>query len=110
MKSLNDVTTILHMLQYLKDKVPPQQWDETPLPVIAAPRWWMRQLAVEFCGDHMDDEHEIEPSRIHGCEIVCQDELDAPVMIDHDGRVYPIARGWAASTAGLQPNAPSAIQ
>lgn len=103
--AIHDVATMLHMLQYLKEKVPPHQWADTPLPVLAAPRSWLQQL-----GQELGVADDAEPDTVHGCSVVCMDELDAPALIDHDGKVYPIPRGWATQADGPQPRGPLIIQ
>lgn len=108
MTPLHDLATIAHMLQFLKEKISPSQWSETPLPVIAAPRTWMLELARSMGATYEDAD--AVPDTIHGCSVVEKNELERPVLIDHDGKVYPIQIGWAATAEGPQPPAPVTVQ
>ena len=85
MHAIYTVAAIAEALQVLKARVPPEQWSETPLPVIAAPGWWMRQIAEQF-GAGADE----LPTMIHDCPVVQQDELAGPVLVDHDGAIYRV--------------------
>lgn len=108
MTPLHDIGTIQHMLQFLKEKISPEKWSETPLPVIAAPRSWMLEVA-QAMGARFEDADAV-PDMIHGCKVVEKNELARPILIDHDGRVYPIQQGWAATAEGPQPPAPVTVQ
>lgn len=105
MTPINDIATIQHMLLILKDRLDPTLWDETPLPVIAAPSDWLEEVARSL-GAFDEDGSLLVPETIHGCSVVRRDELTEAVLIDHDGRVYPIRAGWAATA---EPMAPSTI-
>lgn len=83
------IANVQHALQALKEKIPPDQWGDTPLPVIAAPGWWMEELRQE-----MGVAPGFEPGEIHGCHVTRQDNVQEPVLIDHDGKVYPILPQW----------------
>jgi len=83
------IANVQHALQALKEKIPPDQWSETPLPVIAAPGWWMEEVRKE-----LGVEVGFEPGEIHGCHVTRQDNINEPVLIDHDGKVYPILPAW----------------
>ncbi len=83
------IANVQHSLQALKELIPPEKWGETPLPVIAAPGWWMEDLRAE-----MGVEEGFEPGEIHGCTVLRKDELTEPMLIDHDGKMYPILPKW----------------
>lgn len=79
---------ILHTVQALKDEVPPNEWSETPLPVIAAPSWWIAEaLAVAGANDG-----KIET--IHECPVIQNDDIAEPVLVAHDGRTFPVLPAW----------------
>ena len=88
------IANVQHALQALKEKIPPDQWGETPLPVIAAPGWWMEEVRQE-----MGVAPGFEPGEIHGCHVTRQDSVPEPVLIDHDGKVYPILPAWLRAKA-----------
>lgn len=88
--TLYTIANVQHSLMALKEKIPPHKWAETPLPVIAAPSWWFKQVAEEL--GVADDDIELES--IHGCSVVRKDELPEPCLIDHDGKVYPLQPAW----------------
>lgn len=83
------IANVQHSLQALKELIPPEKWCETPLPVIAAPVWWMEELRKE-----MNVEEGFEPGEIHGCAVIRSDEVTEPWLIDHDGKRYPILPKW----------------
>lgn len=89
MSSVYAIANVSHALQALKEKIPPDQWGETPLPVIAAPGWWMEEIRQEL-GVAVG----FEPGEIHGCHVTRQDNINEPCLIDHDGKVYPILPQW----------------
>jgi hypothetical protein len=93
------IANVQHSLQALKELIPSNKWDETPLPVIAAPGWWMEELRTE-----LGVEPGFEPESIHGCTVIRNDEVTEPWLIDHDGKRYPILPKWqrakAADTEG----------
>jgi hypothetical protein len=92
------IANVLHSLQALKERVPPNEWSHTPLPVVAAPAWWLEEVRAEL-GAPADT----VPCEIHGCSVIQRDELQDPVLIDHDGKIYPILPAWAkASEAAKQ--------
>ena len=88
-RTVYTVANVLHSLMILKEKIPPTQWVDTPLPVIAGPGWWLEEVRQE-----MGVKEGFEPGEIHGCSIVRNDELKEPCLIDHDGKVYPIFPQW----------------
>lgn len=100
MHKLYTVAAVGEALQVLKARIPPSQWSDTLLPVIAAPGWWMADVAREFGAAEGD-----VPHQIHGCPVVRQDDLQAPVLVDHDGSVYRIE-----SSPALQAPAPDTPQ
>ena len=83
------IANVQHALQALKEKIEPHLWAETPLPVIAAPGWWMEEIRKE-----MNVEEGFEPGEIHGCTVLRKDELNEPFLIDHDGKMYPVLPQW----------------
>jgi hypothetical protein len=89
MSTVFAIANVLHSLQALKETVPPNEWSETPLPVIAAPGWWMRQVSEEL-GQPAD----MEPAQVHGCSVVRNDDIAEPVLVAHDGKHYPVLPAW----------------
>lgn len=85
MSQVVTIAIIAERLQQLKARISPDKWADTPLPVIAAPKWWLDAIVKEFGGEEGD-----EPGQIHGCSVVRRDTLDEPVLIDHDGKTYKI--------------------
>lgn len=83
------VANVQHALQALKEQIPPEKWSETPLPVIAAPGWWLEEIRKEN-----NVEEGFEPGEIHGCHVTRQDHLTEPMLIDHDGKMYPVLPQW----------------
>jgi hypothetical protein len=99
MTTVYAIHNVQHALQALKELIAPDRWADTPLPVIAAPGWWMEELRKE-----MNVDEGFEPGEIHGCTVLRKDELTEPMLIDHDGKMYPILPKWqrakAADTEG----------
>lgn len=95
MSTVYAVANVLHSLQVLKEKIPPNQWCDTPLPVIAAPSWWLEEVRRDL---GVAPGH--EPAEIHGCSVVRADELAEPALIDHDGKTYPILPKWTQAAQG----------
>ena len=83
------IANVQHALQALKEKIEPHKWSETPLPVIAAPGWWLEEVRKE-----LGVEAGFEPGEIHGCHVTRVDTISEPCLIDHDGKVYPILPQW----------------
>lgn len=83
------IANVQHALQALKEQIPPEKWSETPLPVILAPSWWMEDLRNE-----MNVEEDFEPGEIHGCHVTRNDDVTEPMLLDHDGKIYPILPKW----------------
>lgn len=83
------IANVQHALQALKEKIDPTKWAETPLPVIAAPGWWLEDVRKE-----LGVESGFEPGEIHGCHVTRVDTLTEPMLLDHDGRLYPILPAW----------------
>lgn len=94
MSAVHAIANVQVALTILKEKIAPWLWCETPLPVIAAPKWWLDEVAVE-----LGVEEGLEPASIHGCDIVRNDKISEPVLIDHDGTTYPIIPSWARAKA-----------
>lgn len=92
--SVYSITNIGLALQVLKEKIAPELWSETALPVIAAPAWWMEQIRVE-----LGAAEGMEPDMIHNCKVIRNDDIDQPVLVDHDGKVYPIIPAWQRAKA-----------
>lgn len=90
------IANVQHALMALKEQIPPTEWSETPLPVIAAPGWWLEEVRKE-----MNVEEGFEPGEIHGCHVTRNDDIKEPVLVDHDGRTYAILPQWlrASSTS-----------
>ncbi len=93
-RTVYTIANVLHSLMILKEKIPSKEWGETPLPIIAAPGWWMNEVREE-----LGVEEGFEPGQIHGCAIVRNDDIDEPCLIDHDGKVYPIVPQWMRAPA-----------
>jgi hypothetical protein len=83
------IANVQHALQALKEKIEPHLWAETPLPVIVAPGWWMEEIRKE-----MNIEEGFEPGEIHGCHVTRNDNLTEPMLLDHDGKLYPVLPQW----------------
>lgn len=92
------IANVQHSLMALKEMIPPEKWSETPLPVIAAPSWWLDEVRKDMS---LADGTIAE---IHGCAVICNDVLTEPKLIDHDGKIYSILPQWqrakAADTEG----------
>ena len=93
------IANVAHALQVLKEQIPPHKWAETPLPVIAAPGWWLEEIRKE-----MGVEEGFEPGEIHGCHVTRMDTVNEPFLIDHDGKRYAILPKWmrASQTADTE--------
>lgn len=89
MSTVFAIGNVQHALQALKELIAPEKWSETPLPVIAAPGWWLEEVRKE-----MNVEEGFEPGEIHGCHVTRMDELDEPMLIDHDGKFYSVLPQW----------------
>lgn len=85
------IAAIQVAIHQLKDTISPELWEDTALPVVAAPGSWLRQVAIE----HGQPEGDI-PQYIHDCPVVQDDALDHPVLIAHDEKVYRIPEMPAA--------------
>ena len=83
------IANIQHILQALKDRIPPDQWSSTPLPVIAAPSWWIDEVRSD-----MGVDAGCEIGSIHDCSVIRTDDVTEPRLIDHDGKRYPILPKW----------------
>lgn len=83
------IANVQHALQALKEKIPAHQWSDTPLPVIAAPSWWLEEARQEL---GVAAGHEV--AEIHGCTVTRMDTISEPLLVDHDGKVYPILPAW----------------
>jgi len=97
------IANVQHALQALKEKIAPNEWCETPLPVIVAPSWWMEDVRKE-----MGVEAGFEPGEIHGCHVSRLDTVTEPFLVDHDGKMYPILPQWMrAKQAAKEDGEPS---
>ena len=94
MSAIFAIHNVQHALQALKEQIPPEKWGETPLPVIVAPSWFMEQVRTELGGDP-----DLEVAEIHGCSVVRNDEMTEPMLLDHDGKMYPVMPAWARAKA-----------
>jgi len=94
MSTVFAIHNVQHALQALKEQIPPNKWDETPLPVIVAPGWWMEDVRKELGG-----EPGLEVAEVHGCAVMRKDEMTEPMLLDHDGKLYPILPQWARAKA-----------
>jgi hypothetical protein len=83
------IANVQHALQALKGKIPPNEWSDTPLPVIVAPSWWLEDVREE-----LGVEAGFEPGEIHGCHVTRNDHVTEPMLLDHDGKLYPILPAW----------------
>lgn len=89
MSNAHAVFNVGAALQILKEQIDPEKWSETPLPIIAAPKWWLDELCEELGANEG-----MEPDMIHNCKVVRNDELEEPKLIDHDGKMYSILPQW----------------
>lgn len=91
------IANVQHALMALKEKIDPEKWSETPLPVIVAPGSWLEEVRKE-----MNVEEGFEPGEIHGCHVTRNDNVTEPYLLDHDGKMYPLLPAWlrAANTEG----------
>ena len=87
--ALYSIANVQHALMALKEKIDPEKWSETPLPVIVAPSWWLEEVRKE-----MNVEEGFEPGEIHGCHVTRNDNLPEPMLLDHDGRMYSVLPKW----------------
>ncbi len=94
------IANVGHALMALKEKISPDKWGDTPLPVIAAPGWF-----IDAVGKELGAEPGLVVDSIHGCSVLRQDELNEPVLIDHDGKAFPILPAWmrAKKSAETEP-------
>lgn len=83
------IANVQHSLQALKELISPERWSETPLPVIVAPGWWMEEVRKE-----LGMQEGYEPDSIHGCYVTRNDNANEPMLVDHDGKTYPILPKW----------------
>jgi hypothetical protein len=87
------IGNIQHSLQALKEMIPPEKWSETPLPVIAAPGWWLDEVRKDMS---LADGTIAE---IHGCAVTQVDALTEPKLIDWNGKTYSILPQWQRAKA-----------
>lgn len=83
------LANIQHSLQALKELIPPGQWSSTPLPVIAAPGWWISDLCAE-----MGVDAGCEVASVYECAVIRSEDVTEPWLIDHDGKKYPVLPKW----------------
>src|SRR3954468_11154571 len=83
---ITQIAAIQVALHHFKDQIPPDQWDSTPLPVIAAPRAWMEELSQA-----LGQEPGVVPEAIHNCAVLENNGIDEPALITHDGRAYKLS-------------------
>lgn len=89
MSTVFAIANVHHALQALKEQIAPEKWCETPLPVIAAPGWFLEEIRKE-----MNVEEGFEPGEIHGCHVTRNDNLAEPMLVDHDGKMYSVLPKW----------------
>lgn len=94
MSTIYAIANVQHSLQALKEMIAPEKWGDTQLPIIAAPGWWMEEVRTEMS---IDPGYEV--GEIHGCTVLRKDELTEPMLIDHDGKMYPILPQWQRAKA-----------
>jgi len=87
--SIYAIANVQHALQALKEKIPAAQWSDTPLPIIAAPSWWLEEMRVE-----LGLAEGTRVGEIHACSVTKVETISEPCLIDHDGKVYPILPQW----------------
>ena len=83
---ITQVAAIQVALHHFKEQIPPDQWDTTPLPIIAAPRAWMEELSQS-----LGQEPGMVPETIHGCSVVQHDGIGEPALVTHDGKAYKLS-------------------
>jgi hypothetical protein len=93
MSTTHAIANVQHSLMTLKEMIPPEKWSETPLPVIAAPAWWLDEVRKDM---GLADGTIAE---IHGCAVTQVDALTEPKLIDHDGKTYSILPQWQRAKA-----------
>lgn len=101
MSTTHNISAVLVTLQVLKENIPPNEWNKTPLPVIAAPKTWMDLVARE----HGQNPEDVTLDEIHGCKLIRRDDLAEPILIDHDGRTYPVLLPWQRKPAAVEGSA-----
>ena len=89
MSTPDTVSNILITLQALQETVPPSEWADTPLPVIAGPASWMEEVRRD-----LGVEPGVVLDSIHGCPVLENNALTEPTLITHDGKMYPALPGW----------------
>lgn len=73
-------------LQLFKDQIPHDQWEDTPLPIIAAPGAWLEEVHAFADGQPGD-----VVAELYGCKVAREDSLTEPVLIKHDGKTYKVS-------------------
>lgn len=73
-------------LQLFKDQIPQAEWENTNLPIIAAPRAWLDDVAK-----FMQWEPGQTPGEMYNCQVVEEPNVEEPVLIRHDGKIYKIS-------------------
>ena len=83
------IANVQHSLMALKEKIAPDQWGDTPLPVIVGPSWWMADVANELGAPPGT-----ELAEIHSCSVIRNDDMTEPMLLDYDGKLYPLLPQW----------------
>ncbi len=89
MSTVYTIGNIQHSLMALKEKIDPDKWGDTPLPVIVGPSWWMSDVANELGAPPGT-----ELAEIHSCSVIRNDDMTEPMLLDHDGRMYALLPQW----------------
>lgn len=95
MSTVHAIANVQHMLMALKESIPSEKWPDTPLPVIASPDWFIEDVAKD-----LGAEAGLLVDSIHGCRVIRNDNLQEPMLIDHDGKTYPILPAWQRAAIG----------
>ena len=94
MSTPDTVSNILITLQALQETVPPNEWADTPLPVIVGPASWMEEVRRE-----LGVEPGVVLDSIHGCTVIEKNEVSEPMLLTHDGKLYPVLPAWMRAKA-----------
>jgi len=86
---------VLGTLQTWKEELKPEEYATTPLPVICVPPGWMSKAK-----EAMRSETDIEA--VYGCEVVVDDNCEAPIIIRHDGKTLCLDPSWRADETAIK--------
>lgn len=113
MSIADSVSQIFLSLQIIKESIDATAWNDTPLPIIVSPQWWIDEVAKQaaLAGDIAPD---VVPAgfEIHGCSVLLNEHAEEPLMITHDGKVYTVLPDWQRKDRGLvsAPVAPAPVE